>query len=360
MPRRRRRGRCGSLSAGSLSWHGSSWSPASPGTSAARFAAALGRRPDDRAGASASTWCRRGPTSAGDRVRARRHPQPDHRQGDRRRRGRHRRPHGRHRHPGRRRRPVGDEGDQRHRHDAAARRLPEGARRAQAGREVVDRGLRRRRRDPAMFTEDMAPDAMPRAGFAKDSVEVEGYVRGFARRRPDVARHHAAVRQLHRPADRDRRSPGTSRCRSCRRCSASTRGCSSSTRTTALEVLRCATRRATTAAPSTSPATACSCCPRRSAGSAGPTLPVPLARRGRDRRPSSGGRGSSTSRPSRSGSCTAGSSTRRRLRTDVRLRARGTRPRAGVRRLRAVARAHGAVTRASGAAVEPGLGALRG
>jgi UDP-glucose 4-epimerase len=41
-------------------------------------------------------------------------------------------------------------------------------------------------RDPAMFTEDMAPKRMPRSGFAKDIVEVEGYVRGFARRRPDV------------------------------------------------------------------------------------------------------------------------------------------------------------------------------
>jgi UDP-glucose 4-epimerase len=41
-------------------------------------------------------------------------------------------------------------------------------------------------RDPAMFTEDMAPKRMPRAGFAKDAVEVEGYVRGFSRRRPDV------------------------------------------------------------------------------------------------------------------------------------------------------------------------------
>jgi UDP-glucose 4-epimerase len=40
--------------------------------------------------------------------------------------------------------------------------------------------------DPAMFTEDMAPRRMPRSGFGKDSVEVEGYVRGFARRRPDV------------------------------------------------------------------------------------------------------------------------------------------------------------------------------
>ncbi len=40
--------------------------------------------------------------------------------------------------------------------------------------------------DPAMFTEDLEPNAMARAGYAKDSVEVEGYVRGFARRRPDV------------------------------------------------------------------------------------------------------------------------------------------------------------------------------
>jgi UDP-glucose 4-epimerase len=41
-------------------------------------------------------------------------------------------------------------------------------------------------RDPAMFTEDMGPKSLPRTGFGKDSVEVEGYVRGFARRRPDV------------------------------------------------------------------------------------------------------------------------------------------------------------------------------
>ena len=41
-------------------------------------------------------------------------------------------------------------------------------------------------RDPAMFTEDMDPKEMPRSGFAKDAVEVEGYVRGFARRRPDI------------------------------------------------------------------------------------------------------------------------------------------------------------------------------
>src|SRR6188472_4350362 len=41
--------------------------------------------------------------------------------------------------------------------------------------------------DPAMFTEELEPNAMARTGYAKDSVEVEGYVRGFARRRPDVA-----------------------------------------------------------------------------------------------------------------------------------------------------------------------------
>ena len=41
-------------------------------------------------------------------------------------------------------------------------------------------------RDPAMFTEDMAARRLPNVGFGKDSVEVEAYVRGFARRRPDV------------------------------------------------------------------------------------------------------------------------------------------------------------------------------
>ncbi|WP_377269930.1 NAD-dependent epimerase/dehydratase family protein [Peterkaempfera sp. SMS 1(5)a] len=42
-------------------------------------------------------------------------------------------------------------------------------------------------RDPAVFSERMQPRALPSGGFAKDAVEVEGYVRGFARRRPDVA-----------------------------------------------------------------------------------------------------------------------------------------------------------------------------
>jgi UDP-glucose 4-epimerase len=41
-------------------------------------------------------------------------------------------------------------------------------------------------RDPAMFSEDMSAKRLPRSGYAKDVLEVEGYVRGFARRRPDV------------------------------------------------------------------------------------------------------------------------------------------------------------------------------
>ena len=42
-------------------------------------------------------------------------------------------------------------------------------------------------RDPAVFGELMQPKNLPSGGFAKDAAEVEGYVRGFARRRPDVA-----------------------------------------------------------------------------------------------------------------------------------------------------------------------------
>src|SRR5262245_52930762 len=41
-------------------------------------------------------------------------------------------------------------------------------------------------RDPAMFTEDMEARRLPTSGYAKDVHEIEGYVRGFSRRRPDV------------------------------------------------------------------------------------------------------------------------------------------------------------------------------
>jgi UDP-glucose 4-epimerase len=42
-------------------------------------------------------------------------------------------------------------------------------------------------RDPAVFTEAMQARRVPSGGFAKDSLDIEGYVRSFARRRPDVA-----------------------------------------------------------------------------------------------------------------------------------------------------------------------------
>jgi UDP-glucose 4-epimerase len=41
-------------------------------------------------------------------------------------------------------------------------------------------------RDPAVFTEDTEPRAVPRGGFARDILDIEGYVRGFRRRRPGV------------------------------------------------------------------------------------------------------------------------------------------------------------------------------
>jgi UDP-glucose 4-epimerase len=41
--------------------------------------------------------------------------------------------------------------------------------------------------DPALFREDVAPGGAPRSGYSKDAVEIEGYARGFGRRRPDVS-----------------------------------------------------------------------------------------------------------------------------------------------------------------------------
>ncbi len=40
--------------------------------------------------------------------------------------------------------------------------------------------------DAAVLSEDMQPTQLPSSGWAKDSVEVESYVRGLARRRPDL------------------------------------------------------------------------------------------------------------------------------------------------------------------------------
>ncbi|MFG1610085.1 NAD-dependent epimerase/dehydratase family protein [Actinoplanes sp. NPDC049265] len=41
-------------------------------------------------------------------------------------------------------------------------------------------------KDPAVFTEDTEPRAVPRGSFARDILDIEGYVRGFRRRRPEV------------------------------------------------------------------------------------------------------------------------------------------------------------------------------
>ncbi|WP_051406995.1 NAD-dependent epimerase/dehydratase family protein [Nocardia sp. CNY236] len=42
-------------------------------------------------------------------------------------------------------------------------------------------------KDPAKFSEEMSARTPPQGGFARDMVEIEGYVRGLARRRPDIA-----------------------------------------------------------------------------------------------------------------------------------------------------------------------------
>ncbi len=41
-------------------------------------------------------------------------------------------------------------------------------------------------RDPAVFTEETTPRELPRGGFARDVLDIEGYLRGFQRRRPGV------------------------------------------------------------------------------------------------------------------------------------------------------------------------------
>ena len=42
-------------------------------------------------------------------------------------------------------------------------------------------------RDPVLFTEDGSSRRPPGDGFAQDSIDMEGYARGLARRRPDIA-----------------------------------------------------------------------------------------------------------------------------------------------------------------------------
>ena len=86
-------------------------------------------------------------------------------------------------------------------------------------------------KDPAMLTEDMEPNQLPRSGFPKDSVEVEGYVRGFARRRPDVAIGLLRIANILGPG-MDTRLTRYFRSRWCRPCLVSMDACSSATRMT--------------------------------------------------------------------------------------------------------------------------------
>lgn len=42
-------------------------------------------------------------------------------------------------------------------------------------------------KDPAKFTEEMSARTPPRGEFARDMIDIEGFVRGLARRRPDIS-----------------------------------------------------------------------------------------------------------------------------------------------------------------------------
>ncbi|MEO6204152.1 MAG: NAD-dependent epimerase/dehydratase family protein, partial [Mycobacteriales bacterium] len=61
-------------------------------------------------------------------------------------------------------------------------------------------------RDPGLFTEDVEPRSLPKSGYAKDAVEVEGYVRGFGRRR---ATRPCSPRTSSRGRCRSRATPRT-------------------------------------------------------------------------------------------------------------------------------------------------------
>ena len=123
-------------------------------------------------------------------------------------------------------------------------------------------------RDPAMFTEDQLGKVQPRTGWGKDSVEVEGYVRGFIRRRPGRRRRHPAAGEHHRPGHPDADDRLLRAARHPDRARLRRRGCSSCTRTTASR--RCGWRRsARPGARSTSRATASCCSARRHAWPAG-------------------------------------------------------------------------------------------
>ncbi len=122
------------------------------------------------------------------RVRARRHPQPAHLQGHLAGLGRHRRPRLALGQPRLVRRPYGDEGDERHRHDAAARGVPEGPDGAPHGAEVHHRRVRVQpaRPGPVRRVDDARRTSRP-AATRRTPPRSRATCAGFARRRPDVS-----------------------------------------------------------------------------------------------------------------------------------------------------------------------------
>ena len=97
-------------------------------------------------------------------------------------------------------------------------------------------------RDPALFTEDIEPQ---RAGRGPATPRTRSRSRATCAASPGAApTSRVTVLRFANfigPTVRHRADVATSRCRSCRRCSASTRGCSSCTSDDGLEVLRRAT-----------------------------------------------------------------------------------------------------------------------
>jgi UDP-glucose 4-epimerase len=85
-------------------------------------------------------------------------------------------------------------------------------------------------RDPALFDETMTPKDLPSGGYAKDAAEIEGYLRGFARRRPEVS--VTVLRFANVIGPHIDTALGTSRCPSSRPSSATTPASSSCTRRT--------------------------------------------------------------------------------------------------------------------------------
>ena len=80
-------------------------------------------------------------------------------------------------------------------------------------------------RDPVLFTESSSRRRPPGEGFARDSIDIEGYARGLGRRRPDIAVSILRLANMIGPAmdtalSRYLAGPGRADCRRSRRAAA--------------------------------------------------------------------------------------------------------------------------------------------